>query len=171
MRILNEKDLTPFWSWGQPETEDLTNRFQTNLKGLVAVIQARMNSDRPLPPDDLLKLADELYAAGELLAKGMENCFAAAAAVSVSAANTKSERDRRQEHIDKLKAAVGHTVTLRRTSVRRLQGKRLLLEAVRGHRALLCDGEDHWETNVDHVEVLAPAGSASLFRKKSTPDG
>lgn len=158
MRILNEKTLSLLWSWGRSESEELALRFDGNLRDLLAVIRSRAQGSRPVPPEDLARLADELYAAGDLLLKSARNAFEAAAEAHVLAGGAPAECENRRRHLESMKAAVGKTVVLRRTSVKELRNKPLLLVEVRGQRGVLQDGTDRWEASLDRLQLCERPG-------------
>lgn len=154
MRILNEKTLSLLWSWGRSDSEDLSRRFDGNLQELLEVARARSESGRPLPPEDLDRLADELHSAGDQLLACAQNALAAAAEAYVLAGGTAAERNRRRQHLEAMRAAIGQTVILRRTSVKELRNKPLLLVDIRGARGVLQDGDSRWEASLDRLQVI-----------------
>ena len=168
MRTVREDDLEALWNWGEEERHELQKTFRANLADLMAIIEARIRGRSPVPPDELARLAEELQEAGETLREAMSNCFAAAGFAHLSAADSADERRRRARRLSGLQAAVGKLVVLRRTSVPQLKGRHVLLEEVRGLKAIVRLGNDRWATPVDRVvpvEVL----SASELDEASGP--
>lgn len=144
-------NLRALWHWGDRERHELQKTFRANLSELLATIEARMKGGVRIPPEELARLAEELQDAGETLREAMSNCFAAAGFAHLSAADTVEERRRRARSLSRLQAAVGKPVVLRRTSVAQLQGRHVLLEEIRGLKAIVRLGNDRWATPVDRV--------------------
>ncbi|NOY81059.1 MAG: hypothetical protein GXP31_08650 [Kiritimatiellaeota bacterium] len=154
MRILREKDLQILWSWGRNERDHLVRTYQSNLVELLKTVQARVQSSDPLPTEEVDALAREVQEAGEILEQGMSTCFALAGILYVMGGKDAEEQSRRQEYLSRLTSQKGEKVRVVRTSVRELLGRELLLEDVHGFKAVLWDGDGHWETPVDRVEPL-----------------
>ncbi len=160
MRILREKDLQVLWSWGRNERDHLVRTYQNNLVELLKTVQARAQSTDPLPAEEVDALAREIQEAGEILEQGMNTCFALAGILYVMGGKDSEAQTQRQENLTRLASKKGEKVRVVRTSVRELLGRELLLEDVHGFKAVLWDGDGHWETPVDRVEPIEAADDA-----------
>ncbi len=151
MRIINEKHLALVWNWDENERNELAVRYQTNLERLLTAIQERVNRNTPPPPDDLKELAGEIQQAGEALQQSMNSCLDAARTLYAMAAITPEERQVRKATIERIRAHVGKYVVFKQTDAPELRGRQLLLEEVRGIKAILRDGDKRWEALVDQL--------------------
>ena len=161
MRIKRETDKKVLWYWEDDDRDGLLKRFRSDLSDLMAMVEARMRGPSPLPRDELTRLAQELQDAGETLREAMSNCFATAGFLHLSAAGSAEERRRRARHLSRLRGAVGKLVALRRTSVPELQGRQVLLEEIRGLKAIVRLGKDRWATPTDRVVPVDAASEAA----------
>ncbi len=151
MRILNEKYLSLVWSWDDVEKNGLALKYGTNLERLLFAIQERFNHGEPPPPEDLKELAGELQQAGELLSQSMQNCFEAGRALYGLAAPTPAAQNERKDLIARLKNHIGKPVILKQTHIAEIRGKVMILEEIRGIKAIVRDGEQRWESLIDFL--------------------
>ena len=160
MRIVNEKHLALVWNWDETEKAGLEHKYRTNLERLLYAIQQRVDANEMPPVQDLRDLAVELQQAGELLQQCMQNCYDAATTVYAMAATTPEEREKRREFLNQIMEHVGKPVVLKQTSVAEIEGKQLILEEIRGIKAILRDEAGLWEALVDFlVPVLQYSGN------------
>jgi hypothetical protein len=151
MRIINEKHLALVWNWDEQEKNGLIRRYQTNLERLVYAIQQRVAADDSPASQDLRDLADELQEAGEALSESMQNCYEAARTVYVLSGKTPEERDARHKLLTRLHDHLGKPVRLKQTSVSELEGRELILEELRGIKAILRGEGGLWEALADFL--------------------
>ena len=166
MRTVGEGDIEALWNWGEEQRHEIQKTFRANLSAVMSAIEARLKSRSPIPPEQLARLADELQEAGETLQEAMSNCFAAAGFVHLSAAGSVEERRRRARRLAGLQNSIGKLVLLRRTSVPQLRGRHVLLEEVRGLKAIVRLGNDRWATPVDRV---LPVDVLPVSEQEGTP--
>ena len=87
MRILDEQNFGLLWNWGEPERQELSSRFQTNLVELLKAVKQAAASGQAMGPEDLSALAAELQEAGEALEACRSNCLTLAATLRALASN------------------------------------------------------------------------------------
>jgi len=161
MRIVNEKHLALVWSWDEQERSGLLRKYQTNLERLVYAIQQRVEKGEGPPEQDLRDLSSELQQVGEALSESMQNCFEAARSVYVLSGATPEERNARRRLLEDLRAHIGKPVILRQTSIPELEGRQLVLEELRGTKAILRDGDGLWEALADFLVPVTPDQDSS----------
>ena len=151
MRIVNEKHLALVWNWDEHERNGLLRKYQTNLERLVVAVQQRVEKGETPPSQDLRDLANELQQAGEALAESMQNCYEAARSVYALSGSTPEDREGRRQLLEKLKTHAGKLVMLKQTSVPQLEDRQLVLQEIRGIKAILRDEDTLWEALADFL--------------------
>jgi hypothetical protein len=81
----------------------------------------------------------------------MNGCFDSARALYAMAAITPEEREARKSLLERIRLHIGKHVVLKQTDSPELRGRQLLLEEIRGIKAILRDGDKRWEALVDQL--------------------
>lgn len=176
MRILDEKNLSILWSWGKVEEDEMSTRFDENLKALFSFVEKLKKDANAFNPDDIKALAEEIQEVSSILAKSSANCTdlcdklrvlcgekKQAAPLGESPAEAKSLSDTKQFKV--MQKYVGKRVIVTRTSLKHLQNKTVILEEVRGTKGIIRDGEDYWETPLSHLSPAPPSGGLASSMK------
>lgn len=161
MRILDEKNLSVIWSWGQLERDELATRFQANLDKLLHSVHKWVQQENRVSGADLQGLAEELQDAADTLEACTARCYTMSRALNSLAEDDAATRKKRMQHLEALNAAIGKPVVLTRTSIEELRGKTLILERIKGTKAIVRDGDDYWETPVEQVELVTTSSSST----------
>ncbi len=155
MRILDEKQLSVVWSWGQAERLELTQRFRENLGRLRQLVGQDSGRETVLSASDLEGLANELQEAGQLMEESRQRCFALSESLHVLAGGDETERRQRAAHLQAMKQAVGRPVELRNSGNRVFEGRPLVLEAIRGIDGVVRSGEERWQISLFKLRARA----------------